>query len=118
MEIENELIDFDSIDAIISLNSYEKKEINKIELNDETKRFVERIINKYNKYARDRNFDINTSSDERRIIFTALLELFPNDQSKLYKDIKEDIETNNYKLFFKDKWKLQNYEGLQLVYDD
>lgn len=114
----NESINFNSIDKIISLSFDDINEIRKFDFDNETKSFVEKIINKYNKYARDNNFDINTNTDEYKIIFESLLELFPNNQSKFYNDIKSAIETKDYQLFFDDKWKLQKCKNIKLNYFD
>ena len=84
----NESIDFESIDKVICLSFFDIEKIEKYNFENQTKAFVEKVINKYNKYARDNNFDINTKFNEHKIIFESLLELFPNNQSKFYKDIK------------------------------
>lgn len=109
----NESINFNSIDKIISLSFDDIDEIRKFHFDNETKNFVEKIINKYNQYAIDNNF--NTNTGEYEIIFESLLELFPNNQSKFYNDIKLAIETKNYQLFFDDKWKLENCKNIQLI---
>lgn len=116
MKDANKSVNFKSIDKIISLSFDNINEIKKFNFDNETKKFVEKLLNKYNKYARDNNFNINTNTDEYKIIFESLLELFPNNQSKFYNDIKLSIETRNYQLFFDDKWKLQNCENIQLNY--
>lgn len=114
----NESINFNSIDKIISLSFNDINKIKDFEFDNETKTFIEKIINKYNKYARDNSFNINTTIDEYKSIFEFLLELFPDNQSKFYNDIKSAIETKNYQLFFDDKWKLQSCKNIQLNYDN
>ena len=78
----NESINFNSIDKIISLSFADIDEIRKFTFDNETKKFVEKIINKYNKYSRDNNFNISTNIDEYEIIFKSLLKLFPNNKNK------------------------------------
>lgn len=114
----NESIDFESIDKVICLSFFDIEKIEKYNFENQTKAFVEKVINKYNKYARDNKFDINTKFNEHKIIFESLLELFPNNQSKFYKDIKTAIETKNYQLFFDDKWKLIKCTNIELNYSD
>lgn len=91
-------IDFYKIDYILDIktltNDYEKIFGDYI-LNEPTKTFVESLINKYYDYLYDKSIKTDENNDNNKVYINKLLNMFPNKDSKLYKDLEACIYDNN-----------------------